>query len=477
MNHFLFLTIAFFLMQLTGYANNTPSKSDLLQLGLPVLQIETIDHEEPTYEEAEAPEGCMGHSIKNATKVPGRVRIETLNEGIIFDSGEYESKKSGMTVKVRGNTSARYNPKKPYKIKLEKKGDMLCRGNALYNDKNWLLLRVDNINTLIGFKTSELLNMEWTPQYEFVNVIFNDDYRGLYLLVEAVERNTDCRLNAGKTGFIAELDAYWWNEDFAIPSILHTPDLSYTFKYPDAEDITPEKAEYFTSTLQTAELAMRKGGYNTLIDETSFAKWILAMDILGNIDGAGSNLYLSKYDDSPSSLLSVDCLWDFDNILRNEDKWSENHTHFIFKDLFACPDKSFVRAYTELWEESGLSTIEQLTQFIDSFATSTLAESIDASNSLDYERWYMKRSKVSELAEKAKQYLSRQGAWLETNIAIIAEDITEDISTKLPGLHKENVQPCSSYIYSVNGIRHNNSQQMTGQRQGIYIINGKKGIR
>ena len=112
---------------------------------------------------------------------------------------------------------------------------MLCRGNNLFRDKNWLLLRADNLNTVIGFKVSEILNMQWTPGYQFVNVIFNDDYRGLYLLTEAVERNTDCRIDVDKsTGFIAEFDAYWWNEDFYIPSGLYSPELSYTFKYPDA---------------------------------------------------------------------------------------------------------------------------------------------------------------------------------------------------------------------------------------------------
>lgn len=322
---------------LTGFAYENPTKTELLQIGLPVLQIETVNHEEPAYEEADAPEGCLGAGIKNATKVPGRVVIETLDDGIVFDSGEYLEKESGMTIKVRGNTSARYNPKKPYKIKLQKKADMLCRGNNLFRDKNWLLLRADNLNTVIGFKVSEILNMQWTPGYQFVNVIFNDDYRGLYLLTEAVERNTDCRIDVDKsTGFIAEFDAYWWNEDFYIPSGLYSPELSYTFKYPDAEDITTEQANYFTSVLQSAEQAVREGGYSSVIDENSFAKYIIAMDILGNIDGAGSNLYFTKYDNTTTSLLKIDCLWDFDNILKCNDAWSANHTHFIFKDLFEC---------------------------------------------------------------------------------------------------------------------------------------------
>jgi hypothetical protein len=100
---------------------------------------------------------CLESGIRNATKVPGRIVIETLDNGIIFDSGEYVDKESGMTVKVRGNTSARYNPKKPYKIKLQKKGDMLCSGNSLLKDKNWLLQRTDNMNTVIGLKANELL--------------------------------------------------------------------------------------------------------------------------------------------------------------------------------------------------------------------------------------------------------------------------------------------------------------------------------
>ena len=462
---------------LTGFAYEKPTKAELLQIGLPVLQIETVNHEEPTYEEANPPEGCIGAGIKNATKVPGRVIIETLEQGIIFDSGEYESKKSGMTVKVRGNTSARYNPKKPYKIKLEKKNDMLCSGNDLYKDKNWLLLRVDNLNTVIGLKTSELLNMQWTPRYEFVNVVFNDDYRGLYLLIEAVERNTDCRLNVDKsTGFVAELDAYWWNEDFSIPSELYGPELAYTFKYPDAEDMTPEQTDYYKTTLQAFEQLLQAGGYADIIDQESFAKWVLAMDILGNIDSAGTNLYISKYDDSSSSLLTIDCLWDFDNILKSEDYWSQNHTHYIFKNLFYGKDNSFSKSYVKLWEEKGTSTIEQLMAFINSFAASTLAEAINASNDLDYKRWNIQRTNVAEYVEMAKEYIAKQGVWLKENIAEMALKLTDETTTELSTLNKENGNTLP-YVYSVNGIRHNSSLPMAKQRRHVYIVNGKKTIK
>ena len=75
------------------------------------------------------------------------------------------------------------------------------------------MLRYDGLNTLVGLKVNELIEMQWTPQYCFVNLMINGDYRGIYILTESVKRDIDCRLNVDKTGYIIEYDAYWWNED------------------------------------------------------------------------------------------------------------------------------------------------------------------------------------------------------------------------------------------------------------------------
>ena len=36
---------------------------------------------------------------------------------------------------------------------------------------------------------NELCGLQWTPQYMFVNLLMNDDFRGLYTLIESVDRN------------------------------------------------------------------------------------------------------------------------------------------------------------------------------------------------------------------------------------------------------------------------------------------------
>ena len=126
---FLFTIISFsiFLVSNTCQAQTL---EEALGYGLPVVVVNTVNGEEPTAERVVAPEGCLGKSIINATKVPGRVRIYNPGdaENPIFDSGEYAENISGMTFKIRGNTSAK-RPKNPFKIKLQTTADLLMRGD------------------------------------------------------------------------------------------------------------------------------------------------------------------------------------------------------------------------------------------------------------------------------------------------------------------------------------------------------------
>ena len=166
---FLFTIISFsiFLVSNTCQAQTL---EEALGYGLPVVVVNTVNGEEPTAERVVAPEGCLGKSIINATKVPGRVRIYNPGdaENPIFDSGEYAENISGMTFKIRGNTSA-MRPKNPFKIKLQKKADMLMRGDKKYSDKNWALIRPTGgskhpcpIITMIGNKITEIFHVaDW----------------------------------------------------------------------------------------------------------------------------------------------------------------------------------------------------------------------------------------------------------------------------------------------------------------------------
>lgn len=422
-------------------AAQSPTTEELRTLGLPVVEIATVDGEEPTCDVVYPPAGGMGTGIANATKVPGRVRIYDA-QGVVFDSGEYLQDVSGMTVKIRGNSSGANEIKRPYKIKLQKKADMLRRGDeARYRDKNWALLRSDEmraepdtadstaagrrwvtekfINPIVGLKTNELLGLQWTPQMQFVNLVFNGDYRGIYMLSETMERNADCRIDVDReSGYIFEYDAYWWNEDVYFESATGN---KFTFKYPDAEAITPGSIDYIRATVDTLEARIETGGYAEVMDVESFAAWMLAHDILGTLDGAGSNIFVTKRDDTPASKLMMGNLWDFDTIMQHAAGWgSIRYTpDFWFARLFQSPDPTFALAYKQLWEERGANCIRQIREHVEAFAASATAAALEASTPFDAERWNRLPGKVQSEAERAQTWFEMREPWLNDAIPAI----------------------------------------------------------
>lgn len=237
----------------------------VLPAGLTSLWVKTENNEEPTCDLIEAPAGGISISITNATKVPGRVWIKAHDE-IVYDSGDYKKDESGMTIKIRGNSSAMAD-KKPFKIKLQKKYDMLSRGEE-YADKDWVLLSTgSDLNTFLGLKISSYANFHWVPKMKFCNLVVNDVYRGLYILTEQVERDTKCRINVDKDGYLIEYDAYWWNEPLSFKTSMYSSVLRYTFKYPDPEDITEEQFAYISDYVHLCEQKIQQGeDYENYID-------------------------------------------------------------------------------------------------------------------------------------------------------------------------------------------------------------------
>ena len=460
-------------------------QQQLIETGLPLVVIETIDSEEPTFETAVAPPGSCGQSIKNATKVPGRMII--ANGGhTTYDSGDYEKDSLGITIKVRGNTSA-IHPNYSYKSKLQKKADLLFRGDKCYKDKDWLLLGVTNLNTLIGFKVNELVGLQWTPGYQYVNLVLNGDYKGIYMLAESVDRNADCRLNVDKnTGYVFELDAYWWNEDLYVESSFGES-LNYTFKYPDSDDITEEQLSYFQEHIQKVEASFEDGTYPNYIDVESFAKWMLAHDILGNMDGAGSNIYLTKYDSTSTSRVMMGTLWDFDGIMCSK-KWASAHDYLsYFRLLFNSDNNTFRKAYLNRWEEIKDSIFVNLYEYFTHFSQSSEGQAFSSSIPYHNNRWKVKSQlkSVETYLAGALTFFTWRKQWLEDNImfeprigdTITVGDVIYRVTSYSPGTVEvistvqtdtvviANIITSDKWRYTVTSIASDafeNAKEMTG---------------
>lgn len=387
-------------------------------LSLPLLEVTTLDGEWPTCDYIEAPEGAFGHGITNATKVPGRL-VMTLLGDTIYDSGDYEKGVSGMTLKISGNTSA-YSEIKPYKIKLQAKADLLCRDDSIYGDKEWRLLRDDRaLNTAVGFLVNELAGLQWTPRFTYCNVFINDCYTGLYTLCETVKRNRSCRIDVDKSGYIVERDAYWWNEDVSFKSTFFNDNrYGWTFKYPD-DSLVDQDVDYMTRCINAAEASIASGTYPEHIDVESFARWLIAHDLLGTWDSGGSNLYITKRDSTDQSLLEMGCLWDFDsNLGMGLGKWSRYHISddFYYPQLFHSENTAFLDTYTTLWNDMKETLPQAINARLDAILASPVASDINTSRDYHAKRYGEYPRHLDTSVRVYKDWFEARFPWIDARI-------------------------------------------------------------
>ena len=390
--------------------------------GLPVVVINTVDGEEPTAEYVRAPAGASGAGIKNATKVPSRMQIFKYGQNeAVYDSGEYNKKnKTGLTIKIRGNTSA-YSAKKPYKLKLQTKADLLDdflpKRSSKCKDKNWILLKdATSLNTFVGMSVADIAGTLWTPDFIFVNVVINGDYRGVYLLIESIEQS-EARINVSDNGYIIERDAYWWNEDVNFTTSLYNQ--QYTFKYPDPEDIQKNLGvlEYIKNYMDELELHVQNGTYEECLDVTSFARWLLIHDILGTWDSGGSNIYMSKYDNTQNSKIFMETTWDYDTIYRMNDVWANQHNgdRIYAKPMLDSVNSAFKNSYKLQWNNLSSTLWNNLSSKLDELKVSQGTD-INLSRQYNAKRWDLTVQTVEDDIAVAESWFTSRIVWLNSEI-------------------------------------------------------------
>ncbi|MBR2409592.1 MAG: CotH kinase family protein [Lachnospiraceae bacterium] len=150
---------------------------------------------------------------------PCTVTLTDTDQTVLLDSVNAE-------VKVRGNWTTSYD-KKPLRIKFEESVSLLGLNDGA-TFKNWLLLAEYKDASMLRNKTalslaSELLAKDglYVSDAEFVEVIINGQYWGVYLLAEQQQINKD-RVNITEAaegytgtdiGYFMEFDGYYMNEE------------------------------------------------------------------------------------------------------------------------------------------------------------------------------------------------------------------------------------------------------------------------
>ncbi len=390
------------------------------------VEIETENSILPTCDYVSTPEDCWGAGIRNAKYVQSKISIYDKENTLVYSSYANGEDYDGAKIKLRGNTSA-YRDKKPLKIKLSSKADLLSsfidgRTDKNYKNKNWLLLtNGSELNQIVGSSVAESVGLSYVPEYEYVYLIVNGDFMGTYILTESVsqgngEGDKQSRVCVSDSGFIIENDAYWWNEDlyFETPFTEDYP-TKFTFKYPDSDDINESSEEYLYIKNYVCEFenALKRGkDYTEYIDVDSFAKWILAHDYLSTLDAAGSNIYFYKFDSTDESKLCMGPLWDFDSIYDTglESRANIHNASKMFDYLFK--DKYFSQIYKNLFIQTKDSVVQNISKRTSKYQGTDYDKLID----LDVLRWNKNYSHLNEQINDTIEWMNQHITWLEEEI-------------------------------------------------------------
>lgn len=378
---------------------------------IPFLNVETENHVQPTFTPVEPPKGSGGSDITDNDYVNAQVTMTDQGAQVLTGAGR---------IRVRGNSSTVAKKEKPYKLQMENPVDMLSSGEYAHTD--WLLLPFRNLNFIAGSETALLCGMQWQPRYCLVNLMIGGNYLGTYLLTESVSKGTS-RCDITDSGYIIELDAYWWNYDGVyFQTDQQDPRMGFTFKYPDEDSISVRRIENIKAYTNQAKhyISTNDPHYAEYIDVQSWADWLLIHDILGTKDAYGSNVYYTKYDYDPdnptSSKLTMGPVWDFDSVFRRVDMWAYIRTineDSEFPKLLLQED--FQKAYRKRWEQVYPTLCQDVVSLVTAW-TDEMGQGLEDSLELSSVRWETERRNIENEIDAIEDWYASRVLWMNSQL-------------------------------------------------------------
>ncbi len=381
----------------------------------------------------------------------------------ITDSfNEYDGK---ISIEIRGSSSQSY-PKKSYGLETQtqdgenrnvsllgmpKENDWILHGP--YSDKS--LLR-NKLAFELGSKLSQ-----YAPRTRLVELLINEDYRGVYVLMEKIKRDknrvgisaleSDSQHPDSITGgYIIKLDKSTGSG--LANSWRSSEGNKFQYEYPKAHDINGHQKEYIQQYIDSLETVLFSNlyqdpqkGYQKYLDLPSFVDFVIINELSKNVDGYRLSTFFNK---ERGKKLKAGPIWDFNIAFGNANYCvGESPAGWVLNFNLFCPndgwkintywdrllsDPSFAEAVVFRWQELRQS----------SFSTDSIVHLIEElkmemgnAPGRNFERWpildkwvwpnvVVENSYQGEI-DYLKNWVSSRLAWMDENIA--------DISTAVQG--------------------------------------------
>ncbi|MCF8226469.1 MAG: CotH kinase family protein [Bacteroidales bacterium] len=275
---------------------------------------------------------------------------------------EYDGR---ITIETRGQSSQMF-PKKSYRLETQDSlGENLnisLLGMPPEND--WILYAPYSdksmLRNAVTFELGRKLDY-YCSRTVFCELFLNEEYRGVYVLMEKIKRDDD-RVDIAKLkltdnygneltggyifkvdkidpGYIEGSDGFRSSPD---PSYPNAMDIIYQYFDPKPDELTPVQKEYLKERIIEAEAVLISDyfddpdiGYNRYLNTGSFVDFMLINEISKEVDKYRYSSYFYKKRDSRGGEFFAGPLWDFNLGYGNVDYWPEgiNTAGWLFDDV------------------------------------------------------------------------------------------------------------------------------------------------
>lgn len=376
----------------------------------------------------------------HSAKAKGSMRLVNEDGSLVYDGDLTQ-------IKGRGNSTWSLD-KKPYQIKLDEKCDLLQTGNEDNENKTWVLLAnaadATQLRNVVGYELARGLGLETAPEGAPVDLYYDGEYRGSYLLSEKAEINEgrvdihkleDDNEEANPDVDLGDLPlaqgtnrygyAFQYVEGMADPAditggYLLELDTSFyssercwfqtsagTFVVKEPENLSLAQMTYISETVQQAidatdpERTSPAGEVSDYIDVTSFAQVYMVNQLSKNIDWHASSAYFYLPAEGDAEKRGLDHVlyagpvWDFDTafgVRTDADDsylWRET-SGYIFLDSYRvwyarCPE--VMAEVGRIASERGNALAASLVTGGEIASVDELAAEISASERMDETLW------------------------------------------------------------------------------------------
>ncbi|MDE6567220.1 MAG: CotH kinase family protein [Lachnospiraceae bacterium] len=280
----------------------------------------------------------MNSDQDHATECYGKMNI-TVPDGYAAEYGKDAAQAAKDTagsydldyIRGRGN-STWMMPKKPYKVKLDKKADLFGMGA----NKHWVLLAnyFDNslLRNRLTYYLGKQLGMEYTPKLVPVDVIINHEYLGSYYLCEQIrlgesrvdENDLEAALAGSDVsgGYLLSMSPYGDEIEYVATT---SRENQFLVESPAEGECLEDATAYIDEYLQKTEDAIYGDNfqlsdgtsYKDLMDVPSAVAYYWMQEFSMNGDAfISTSTYLHKKKDTEEEKgkLYWGPLWDFDYV-------------------------------------------------------------------------------------------------------------------------------------------------------------------